>query len=142
MADEIVRVGVLGCGRIGRMHAELLARRISGVELVAVHDVVPAFAMTLAEELAVPALDSAADVLAAGVDAVAICTSTDTHVELITAAAAAGVAIFCEKPVSLDLAAVDVALGGRRRRRRAAARRLQPPLRPRPRLRATGRGVG
>ena len=61
-------------------------------------------------ELGVPALDSAADVLAAGVDAVAICTSTDTHVELITTAAAAGAAIFCEKPISLDLAAVDVAL--------------------------------
>ena len=57
-----------------------------------------------------PALDSAEDVLAAGVDAVAICTSTDTHVELITTAAAAGVAIFCEKPISLDLAAVDRAL--------------------------------
>ena len=57
-----------------------------------------------------PALDSADDVLAAGVDAVAICTCTDTHVELITAAAAAGVAIFCEKPISLDLAAVDAAL--------------------------------
>jgi myo-inositol 2-dehydrogenase / D-chiro-inositol 1-dehydrogenase len=109
MAD-VVRIGVLGCGRIGRMHADLLARRIAGVELVAVHDVVPTLAATLAEQLRVPALDSAADVLAAGVDAVAICTSTDTHVELITTAAAAGAAIFCEKPISLDLPAVDVAL--------------------------------
>ena len=44
------------------------------------------------------------------VDAVAICTSTDTHAELIDAAARAGKAIFCEKPVSLDLAQVDRAL--------------------------------
>ena len=74
MAD-VVRIGVLGCGRIGRMHAELLARRVAGVELVAVHDVVPTLAATLAAQLGVPALDSADDVLAAGVDAVAICTS-------------------------------------------------------------------
>ena len=46
----------------------------------------------------------------ADVDAVAICTSTDTHADLIVAAAEAGKAIFCEKPVSLDLAEVDRAL--------------------------------
>ena len=45
-----------------------------------------------------------------GVDAVAICTSTDTHAELIAAAAGAGLPTFCEKPVSLDLAEVDRAL--------------------------------
>ena len=53
---------------------------------------------------------TAADALAAGIDAVAICTTTDTHVELIEAAAAAGVAIFCEKPIAFDLAEVDAAL--------------------------------
>ena len=47
---------------------------------------------------------------AADVDAVAICASTDTHADLIVAAARAGKAIFCEKPVSLDLAEVDRAL--------------------------------
>ena len=44
------------------------------------------------------------------IDAVAICTSTDTHVGLLVAAAASGKAIFCEKPISLDLAEVDQAL--------------------------------
>ena len=44
------------------------------------------------------------------VDAVAICTSTDTHAELITFAAEAGLATFCEKPISLDLATVDATL--------------------------------
>ena len=78
--------------------------------LVAVQDVVPAAAATLGAELGVPALDTPADVFAAGVDAVAICTTTDTHVELITEAAAAGVAAFCEKPIDLDLDAIDRAL--------------------------------
>ena len=110
MVAAPLRVGVLGCGRIGRMHAELLTHRVAGTELVAVHDAVEVLGTTLAEELGVQALDTAEQVFAAGVDAVAICTSTDTHVELITAAAEAGVAIFCEKPISLDLDAVDRAL--------------------------------
>jgi myo-inositol 2-dehydrogenase/D-chiro-inositol 1-dehydrogenase len=105
-----MRIGVVGCGRIGRMHAELLHRRVPGVSVAAVQDAVPEAAGAVASELAVPAVDTIADVLALGVDAVAICTSTDTHVELVTAAASAGVAIFCEKPISLDLAQVDAAL--------------------------------
>ena len=109
-ASETIRIGVLGCGRIGRMHAELLDRRIAGAAVVAVQDVVPAAAYSLAAELGVPALDTVDDVFAAGVDAVAVCASTDTHVELITAAASAGVAVFCEKPIALDLARVDAAL--------------------------------
>ena len=50
------------------------------------------------------------EALAGDADAVAICTGTDTHAELVAAAARAGKAIFCEKPVSLDLAEVDAAL--------------------------------
>ena len=105
-----VRIGILGCGRIGRLHAELLSRRIAGATVAAVYDVVPTFASTLGEELGVPAVDTPDDVVAAGVDAVAICTTTDTHVDLIHAAAKAGIAIFCEKPIALDLASVDAAL--------------------------------
>jgi myo-inositol 2-dehydrogenase/D-chiro-inositol 1-dehydrogenase len=63
------------------------------------------------EELGVPVADSPEELLASpDVDAVAICSSTDTHPELLVAAARAGKAIFCEKPVSLDLAEVDRAL--------------------------------
>src|SRR5215213_10034734 len=92
-----MRIGVVGCGRIGRMHAELLHRRVPGVSVAALQDAVPEAAGAVASELAVPAVDTIDDVLALDVDAVAICTSTDTHVELIRAAARAGVAIFCEK---------------------------------------------
>ena len=125
-----MRIAVLGCGRIGRMHAELLARRVDGVQLAGVHDVVPPLAHSVGAQLGVPVFRTAADTLAAGIDAVAICTTTDTHVELIEAAAKAGVAIFCEKPIALDLAEVDAALAAVERRPVPLHVGLQPPLRP------------
>jgi myo-inositol 2-dehydrogenase / D-chiro-inositol 1-dehydrogenase len=108
---DAVRVGVIGVGRIGRMHADLLASQVRGAVLAAVCDAVPETAAEVAEELRVPAAGSLEELLAApDVDAVAICSSTDTHAELLVAAARAGKAIFCEKPVSLDLEEVDRAL--------------------------------
>ena len=110
------RIGVIGVGRIGRMHAELLARRVPGAQVSAVCDLHAESARAVADELGVPAAGSVDELLADGAtDAVAICTSTDTHAELIVAAAEAGKAIFCEKPVSLDLAEVDRALDAVRR---------------------------
>jgi myo-inositol 2-dehydrogenase/D-chiro-inositol 1-dehydrogenase len=106
-----VRIGVIGVGRIGSMHAELLARRVAGASVAVVQDARGESARAVAAELDVPVADSVADLLAApDVDAVAICSSTDTHAALIEDAAAAGKAIFCEKPVSLDLREVDRAL--------------------------------
>lgn len=105
-----LRVAVIGCGRIGRMHAELLARRVDDAELTAVYDVVPDAAAAVATRLGVPAAASVDELFDRGVEAVAVCSSTDTHVDLIAAAASAGVATFCEKPLSLSLAEVDRAL--------------------------------
>jgi len=106
-----LRIGVLGCGRIGRLHAGLLSAQVPGAALATVFDTDPAAAAGVAAAHGVPAARSLEEVLASpAVDAVAICTSTDTHVDLVVAAAAAGKAIFCEKPISLDLAAVDRAL--------------------------------
>ena len=108
---EGVRVGVLGCGRIGKMHAELLARQVPGASVAKVFDVYAAGATAVGAALGVPVAATAKELIESpDVDAVAICTSTDTHVELMVAAARAGKAIFCEKPISLDLAAVDAAL--------------------------------
>jgi myo-inositol 2-dehydrogenase / D-chiro-inositol 1-dehydrogenase len=103
-----VGVGVIGVGRIGRMHADLLDRQIPGATLAAVHDAVPAAAEAVGAHA-----HAAVDELLAdpAVDAVAICSSTETHADLIVAAARAGKAIFCEKPISLELAEVDRALG-------------------------------
>lgn len=102
-----VRFVVLGCGRIGKMHAEYLHRRVAGAEVVGVFDVYGEAAAAVAADLGVPAVGSLDDALALDADAVAICTSTDTHVDCMVAAAQAGRAIFCEKPISLDVAEVD-----------------------------------
>ena len=110
-AARPVRIGVIGVGRIGRMHAELLARQVPGAELAMVHDAFPATADAVGAELGVPAAASAQELLGSpDVDAVAICASTDTHADLLVAAARAGKAAFCEKPISLDLGEVDRAL--------------------------------
>ncbi len=103
-----VRIGLLGCGRIGRMHAELIDRQVEGASLAAVFDVHEPSAAALSDELDVElAPTSEALINRDDVDAVAICTSTDTHIDLLVAAAAAGKPIFIEKPLSLDLAEVD-----------------------------------
>jgi myo-inositol 2-dehydrogenase/D-chiro-inositol 1-dehydrogenase len=110
-ASATLRIGVIGVGRIGRMHAELLARRVPGAAVTRVHDVREGSALDVAETLGVAAAAEVDELLGAGdVDAVAICSSTDSHADLIVAAAQAGKAIFCEKPVSLDLVEVDRAL--------------------------------
>jgi myo-inositol 2-dehydrogenase / D-chiro-inositol 1-dehydrogenase len=106
----MLRIGVIGVGRIGRMHAELLERRVEGTTVAAVSDAERGTADAVSADLRVRAT-GVEELLAAGdVDAVAICTSTDTHADLIVAAARAGKAIFCEKPVSLDLPELDRAL--------------------------------
>jgi myo-inositol 2-dehydrogenase / D-chiro-inositol 1-dehydrogenase len=98
-----IRIGLIGAGRIGRMHAELIARRVPGAALGIVYDVHTPFALEVAQALGVPAAGGVDEVLASDVDAVAVCSSADTHVDLMVAAAEAGKAVFCEKPVSLDL---------------------------------------
>src|SRR3990170_4092736 len=108
--SDVVRIGVLGCGRIGRMHADLLANRVPGASLATVFDVVAESAAEVAARHGVPVAASVADVLDSDVDAIAICTTTGTHAELITLAAAAGKPTFCEKPISIDLATVDAAI--------------------------------
>lgn len=103
-----VRIGIMGCGRIGRMHAELIAKQMPSAEVAAVYDVVDGASAALAEALDVRQAASPTEVLEADdVDAVAICTSTHTHIDLLVAAAAAGKAAFVEKPLALNLADVD-----------------------------------
>lgn len=105
-----LRIGVIGVGRIGRMHAELIARQVPGAALGAVFDAHEPVARDVAAELRVPVVASVEEIFESELDAVAICSSSDTHVELLIAAAQAGKAVFCEKPVSLELAELDRAL--------------------------------
>jgi myo-inositol 2-dehydrogenase/D-chiro-inositol 1-dehydrogenase len=105
--ERPVTVAVIGVGRIGRLHAEVVARRVPGARLGPVYDVHTPFATDIAAEFGVPRAAGVEEILGGDVDAVAICSSSDTHVELVLAAAEAGKAIFCEKPISLDLDEVD-----------------------------------
>jgi len=107
-----LRFGVIGAGRIGKIHAESLATRIPGVEVVAIADVNLTAAQDLADRLHVPtAIQDYHTILAdPTIDAVAICSSTDTHAHIVIEAAQAGKHIFCEKPIDLDLAKIDAAL--------------------------------
>ena len=92
------------------MRADIIANETDGAEVAAVFDVNDAAAAQVADALRVPVMSIDEILESDFVDAVAICSSTDTHVELITRAAAAGKATFCEKPISLDISEVDKAL--------------------------------
>ena len=107
-----LNIGVIGAGRIGKVHAETLVQRVPGVNVTAVADVVPAAAQDLAARLHIPkATADYKEILAdKNIQAIAICSATDTHSQIIMEAAAAGKHIFCEKPVDLDLNRIDKAL--------------------------------
>jgi myo-inositol 2-dehydrogenase / D-chiro-inositol 1-dehydrogenase len=106
-----LRVGLIGAGRIGRVHAENLVYRIPEADLVAVSDIFVEAAERLAAELGVMAYQDHRRILEdERVDAVLICSSTDTHAQFIEDAAEAGKQIFCEKPIALDLGKIDRAL--------------------------------
>lgn len=104
-----LRVGLAGLGRMGRIHAANLAWRCPSARLAGVTDADPAAAAAVGTELDVPVLPSY-EALLSEVDAVAVATPTGTHADLVTRAARAGRAVFCEKPVSLDRAATVAAL--------------------------------
>ncbi|WP_240672118.1 inositol 2-dehydrogenase [Tropicibacter alexandrii] len=98
-----VKFGVLGAGRIGQVHARAIAS-VPGATLVAVADAVEAAAQALQDQYGceIRTIDEIRE--ADDVDAVIICTPTDTHADLIEAFVKAGKAVFCEKPVDLDVA--------------------------------------
>ncbi len=104
-----VRFGLLGAGRIGKVHA----RAISGnadATLVAVADAMAPAAAAIAAQYGCDVRTMEQILVAADIDAVIICTPTDTHADLIERFARAGKAIFCEKPVDLSLSRVKACL--------------------------------
>ena len=107
-----LRVGVIGAGRIGKVHTETLALRIPEVTVTAVADVNLEAARELAGRFRIPrAHDDHRRILDdPAVDAVVICSPTGTHARYICESASAGKQIFCEKPVDLTLKAIHDAL--------------------------------
>ena len=107
-----INIGLNGAGRIARVHAENLAYRIPDANLVAVADIIPDAAKKLAADFNIPAVfdNHRAIMEDKKIDAVIICSSTDTHAQIMTEAAQAGKHIFCEKPIALELPKIDAAL--------------------------------
>ncbi len=104
-----LRIGLLGAGRIGKVHAGALLANPS-TTLVAVADAIDAAAHALADPAGAEVRSIEAIIGAADIDAVVICTPTDTHSDLIEMAARAGKAIFCEKPIDLSVERVVACL--------------------------------
>jgi myo-inositol 2-dehydrogenase / D-chiro-inositol 1-dehydrogenase len=112
LSYEKLKIGIIGAGRIGRVHAESLAFRLPEARVMSITDVSREAAQSVADRCGIPRVaESSADILAdPEIEAVLICSSTDTHAELIVQAAKAGKHIFCEKPIAHSLSQIDTAL--------------------------------
>ncbi|MEV5886207.1 Gfo/Idh/MocA family oxidoreductase [Streptomyces sp. NPDC052020] len=97
-----MRIGVIGTGRIGTIHANTLSRHRDVGSLI-LTDADATRAQRLAQRLGETAAPGLDDVFRWGVDAVVIATATAAHAELIARAARSGLPVFCEKPIALDL---------------------------------------
>lgn len=105
-----LRLGLIGCGRIGKVHAAA-AQSVPTAEIVRVADVFEEAAVGVGEQFNVPYSTNHRDIINdANIDAVLICSSTDTHTQFIVEAAEAGKHIFCEKPIHHELDEIDRAL--------------------------------
>ncbi len=111
MSTELT-VGLIGTGRIGKVHAEHLAHRIPRVKLSVISDMDEVSAKACAGKLGVPKVvtDYKQVLNDPAIQAVVICTPTDTHSQLIEEAALAGKHIFCEKPIAQTLPKIDRAV--------------------------------
>ncbi|WP_370311138.1 inositol 2-dehydrogenase [Sagittula sp.] len=104
-----LRFAILGAGRIGQAHARAISAT-PGASFVALYEPLEEAASSMAQRYGCD-LRSTDDIAASDdIDAVAICTPTDTHADLIEKFAKAGKAIFCEKPVDLSATRVREAL--------------------------------
>ena len=109
--SQPVRVGLIGAGRIGTSHATLLAHRVPGARLVTVADPRPDAAAILASAVGARATTDPQQVFAdPEIEAVVITASSTAHAALVTAAAEAGKAVFCEKPMGMSLDEIDAGI--------------------------------
>jgi len=99
-----------GAGRIGVIHAENIARH-PGTRLRAIVDVDPTAAERLASRHGSEVGTQASVLADPAIDAVVIASSTNTHADLVEAAARAGKAVFCKKPLDLDRRRAEACLG-------------------------------
>lgn len=98
-----IGIGFIGTGEIAMIHAEALRRLAPKINIAAAHDVNEANVRFFARKTGAKICHSVAELLASDIGAVYICTRHDSHYEFVAKAVAAGKAIFCEKPLALDV---------------------------------------
>ena len=108
MSERVMRVGIIGCGKIGPFHAEALTR-IPGAALVACCDSDPDRARVFAQQFGIDIVATSVDEFFTHgqLDAALICTPHPAHEKLVVAAAEAGVNVLCEKPIAVRLDEAD-----------------------------------
>ncbi len=104
--DDVLRVGIVGCGGIARSHGRAYAAD-PRVELVAVHDVDPSAAEAFAAEVGARACSSVADLVAQDVQLVSVCTPPGTHTDTTVELLGLGTSVLLEKPPTVNLADMD-----------------------------------
>jgi len=111
MAKKI-NVGIIGAGRIGKVHSQSIINQIPEVKVKTISDIYLDAAKEWAEKMGIPNVtqDYKEILNDPEIDAVLICSSTDTHAQIIIEAAQAGKHIFCEKPVDLSVDRIEAAL--------------------------------
>ena len=107
-----MKLGLIGAGRIGKLHGELITYNLPGVEIKTVADIDIDQIGQWAKQLQIKSLTTEASEIFndAEIEAVLICSSTDTHAQLIIEAANAGKHIFCEKPIDFSVKKIKEAL--------------------------------
>ncbi len=113
MADkDVIHLGLIGAGRIGRVHAQTIQTTIPDARLILVADLNEDAARAAADDFRINyAVGDYHQILnSPAIDGVLICSATQTHALIIEKAALAGKHIFCEKPIDFDLTRIDRAL--------------------------------
>ncbi|MCG8482712.1 MAG: inositol 2-dehydrogenase [Clostridia bacterium] len=107
-----MKLGLIGAGRIGRMHGEVITNQVAGAEIHAVSDVDMDGLKEWASFLGIKNVtNDYRDILKNGeIEGVLICSSTNTHADFIIESAKAGKHIFCEKPIDFNVEKIELAL--------------------------------
>ena len=101
-----LNIGIIGAGRIGKVHAQSICYNVPTAKVLGITDVYKDHLPALCQEFGIEKIyDTYVDMLEdKDIDAVLVCSSTDTHADIAIAAAKAGKHVFCEKPITVNYA--------------------------------------
>lgn len=110
--EKKLKVGIIGTGRIGKVHTMSIMNQLPQVEIKAVTDIFLDQAKEWAAQTGIETVynDYKEMIADPEIDAVLVCSSTDTHADIAIAAANAGKHVFCEKPVDLSIEKVEAVI--------------------------------